>query len=287
MLDEHLTSDTSAQPVPLTVVAETADPVQAAIDILMTKHQVPQRDAAQLLRRASEDLQRPLPEAARDVIRISLPASVLPISGGIQLRSSSTAAGQAASAQSQETAPSVTAQVRAPGGEAALQLLQLLVRGTLPSLLQGISELAVSTVPGCRWASVRVIRDGEPALASSSEAWIHAVDETQFQSGEGPCLQAVRTSAPVYLDLLEADAAGEWQRAAKEAGITATMSLPLPSPADSVAVLNLHSCRPAGWPSAARTVAAELAEQIGMALMISHRLEGPARDDRHSASAFS
>jgi hypothetical protein len=278
MLDENLSSDAPAQPVPLEVVAETGDLVEAAVEVLMMRHQVPHPDAAQLLRQASEDMERPLQETAEDVVRISLPASGVPTRRDIRLRSVSRAPAKLTSARVAALPVPAREKAGPPAARAAVRLLRLLAVSDLPELLDGISELAVTVVAGCRFAGIRVIRDGQPALVASSDASIHAVDEIQFRTGDGPYLQAIRTSAPVYIDAVDDVDSEAWRCAAKEAGITASMSLPLPSPPDVVAVLSLHSTLPTGWPREARPAARDFAEQVGLALMIGHHGSDLAKD---------
>jgi len=56
-----------------------------------------------------------------------------------------------------------------------------------------IAEAAVSTIAGCRMASVTLLESSRYRTAASTDAAASAVDHAQYQSNEGPCLDAVDT----------------------------------------------------------------------------------------------
>ena len=62
----------------------------------------------------------------------------------------------------------------------------------LSEVLERITEAAVLTVPGCRYASVTICdTDGCRTIAATDEN-AAAVDRAQYEVGEGPCLDALR-----------------------------------------------------------------------------------------------
>ena len=64
-------------------------------------------------------------------------------------------------------------------------------------VLLRIAEAAVSTVAGCRMASVTVSEAGAFRTVASTEAAARATDEAQYQADQGPCLDAL-TEPVVY-----------------------------------------------------------------------------------------
>jgi hypothetical protein len=66
---------------------------------------------------------------------------------------------------------------------------------TFDDVLLRIAETAVSTVAGCRMASVTLTEGYGYRTAASTDSAATAVDHAQYQSDEGPCLDAV--DAPV------------------------------------------------------------------------------------------
>jgi len=58
-------------------------------------------------------------------------------------------------------------------------------------VLSRIAEAAVSTISGCRMASVTLCEQSGYRTAASTDLAATAVDQAQYQSHEGPCLDAV------------------------------------------------------------------------------------------------
>jgi GAF domain-containing protein len=154
------------------------------------------------------------------------------------------------------------------------RLLDILVETTdLREILETVTELAIDTIPGCESASVTVIREHDPATVASSDRRARAVDEAQYRVGTGPCLLAARTDEIVQVDdVRTAVIPGEWKQVALEAGITATLSMPIASDANVAAGLNLYSGLRAGWSIEAIDAADLLAAYTGDAITLAYRL---------------
>ena len=68
---------------------------------------------------------------------------------------------------------------------------QLYDADNFDDVLLRIAEAAVSTIAGCRMASVTLSERGGYRTAASTDPAATAVDQAQYHSHEGPCLEAV------------------------------------------------------------------------------------------------
>jgi hypothetical protein len=68
---------------------------------------------------------------------------------------------------------------------------QLYDADSFDDVLSRIAEAAVSTITGCRMASVTLLEQSGYRTAASTDPAATAVDHAQYQSDEGPCLDAV------------------------------------------------------------------------------------------------
>ena len=68
---------------------------------------------------------------------------------------------------------------------------QLYDADSFDDVLSRIAEAAVSTIAGCRMASVTLVERSGYRTAASTDPAATAVDQAQYQSHEGPCLDAV------------------------------------------------------------------------------------------------
>ena len=137
----------------------------------------------------------------------------------------------------------------------ALTALSRYLAGELSvdDLLRQVAELTVESVPGATSATVSVERRGRPSTAAATDQAAVSLDETQYRSGTGPCLEAWREQHVVRLD----DAADAVDRypafasAAQEHGLRSVMSLPLRSPAGGLGSLNVYGRRARAFVAAA------------------------------------
>jgi hypothetical protein len=68
---------------------------------------------------------------------------------------------------------------------------QLYDADSFDDVLSRIAEAAVSTIAGCRMASVTLLEQSGYRTAASTDPAAAAVDQAQYKSQEGPCLDAV------------------------------------------------------------------------------------------------
>ena len=165
----------------------------------------------------------------------------------------------------------------AAGQSIAEMLLDLLaVAAHLGELLAGITDLAIETVPACESASITVIHQTIPSTAASFDARARRIDEGQYSDGQGPCLRAARTGETVQIDDISTTShtasSPTWRRVAREAHVTASLSIPLTSTANIEAALNLYTTQTGGWISGTYDAAELLATYSGDALTIAYRI---------------
>jgi GAF domain-containing protein len=136
-----------------------------------------------------------------------------------------------------------------PLTESLLLLARILFAGqSVSETLDAVAQLAQQNIPGCDAASVTVMHDGRPSTTVSTSDMAWNVDQHQYDSDQGPCLDAVRLRTIVRVDSYMDET--RWPRltpAALEHGVRSSLSLPLVALDEPVGALNLYSTRPAGF----------------------------------------
>jgi GAF domain-containing protein len=118
----------------------------------------------------------------------------------------------------------------------------LIPDGTLDATLQRVAELAVQEVDGCDMAGVTVMRDGKPETTVFTDPTAPHIDQAQYESGSGPCLEAFMTGHVLRIvDTASEDRWPEFAAAAHAEGVNSTLSLPLLVGASTLGALNLYS----------------------------------------------
>lgn len=77
----------------------------------------------------------------------------------------------------------------------AVHKLSSLLEGddSLGVTLNTIVELAVGTLPGCDSCGVTLRHDGKMLTAAASDEYTLEIDKIQYETDEGPCVEALRT----------------------------------------------------------------------------------------------
>ncbi len=113
----------------------------------------------------------------------------------------------------------------------------------IDGFLTRAARLSVALVPACDTCSVSVVTDaGKVRTRASSDDLAARVDQHQYDEGEGPCLEAIETGAPVRSVLFVEET--RWSKFSKMAaaeGVAGSYSVPLQAAERTVGALNLYS----------------------------------------------
>jgi GAF domain-containing protein len=118
----------------------------------------------------------------------------------------------------------------------------LLSDETMRSSLQRVAFLSVRAIEVCDAAGVSVVSDGGVTTAASSDNRVEAVDEIQYRTGQGPCLQAITDGRIFRLDSMDEETRWpEFTAVAAECGVRGCLALPLIEDGETFGALNLYS----------------------------------------------
>jgi len=153
------------------------------------------------------------------------------------------------------------------------QLLGLLVESPdLDAFLEKMVHLAAGVVTPVAGCGLTVRRDGQPFSAAASNDLAAQVDEIQYGTDEGPCLQAMRSGTVVQVDDLSQEERWDSYRPhALANGIMSSLSLPLVVDGECLGALNLYSATPAAFAGPQRAQGEAFAAQCTAALTLALR----------------
>ncbi len=119
----------------------------------------------------------------------------------------------------------------------------LLGEMSMDGLLDSVTTLAAHSLPGCDAASVSLVRNGRTTTPVSSAAFAREVDQSQYDTGQGPCLSAIETAQVVRVDSFPDGRWPEFAARASAQGVGSSLSVPLAVGDDVIGALNLYSTR--------------------------------------------
>jgi transcriptional regulator with GAF, ATPase, and Fis domain len=121
----------------------------------------------------------------------------------------------------------------------------LLAESDVQTTLQRIVDLAVDTIDGCDHAGITFLHAGVFTTPAASDDVPVKVDEIQYETGEGPCIDAMRDHEVFRTgDLGSEERWPEFAgRAQRETGITSMMGFRLFVAEDTLGALNVYSKR--------------------------------------------
>ena len=153
----------------------------------------------------------------------------------------------------------------------------LFAAGSVTATLEQVVELAVETIEGCDLAGL-FISDGKAIISPSSDgSTLQEIDALQYETGEGPCLDAIAHRLIFYADDLQTDM--RWpQFAPRAASVSVRSVLALPfGTAEAGGALNLYARYPAAFGVIDRGKGVILASMAGLALSAAHNAEDQER----------
>ena len=142
---------------------------------------------------------------------------------------------------------------------------QLFAPGSVAGSLQLTVDLAVASIDGCDLAGVFVLQGDRVTTAAASDPMVVELDELQFATNEGPCLDAVTHGRSSYASDLTDDE--RWPRfgpAAAQAGVRSVLAFRMSD--RPVSVLNLYARLPAAFGATDRAKGLIFATLAGIAL---------------------
>ena len=150
------------------------------------------------------------------------------------------------------TDPSTSADGRADGQDrppasadvqqAFAELGRLMLDQPLSAFLSRVAELAAKTLPDVDGLSITLIEDGRARSAAFTSPVAAMLDERQYESGFGPCMDAAQSGETVRVDLGAAeDVYPAFAGVARRQGVRAAAAVGMPVPQRVVGSLNLYS----------------------------------------------
>lgn len=141
--------------------------------------------------------------------------------------------------------------------------------------LQKFTELAVEGVEGCDYAGVSMVSGDEITTPAATDDVPVDVDRIQYETGQGPCLDAIRHHEVFRTgDLRKEDRWPKFAtRATQETGVRSMLAVRLFLAEDTFGSLNLYSMRPDAFTDDSAVVARLLATQAAVALSAARESE--------------
>jgi len=142
---------------------------------------------------------------------------------------------------------------------------------TLQDTLDRVAGLAVEAIEPVDMAGVTMVVEGARRTPVFTHASAPEIDEAQYATGEGPCVEALESG--LVTEITSTLAPGRFQdfRAAAAAhGVLSTLSFPLLVDKHAVGALNLYARREHAFGDAERNDAAVFASQAAIVLANTH-----------------
>ena len=121
----------------------------------------------------------------------------------------------------------------------------LVADASIGDTLQRVAEISVDAVPCAVMAGITMLDEREQATtAVFTDAGAPEIDQAQYDTGRGPCLDSWRRREVVRLDDVDGDGAADYPEfadACREHGIFSTLSLPLLNGDLGMGALNLYA----------------------------------------------
>jgi GAF domain-containing protein len=137
----------------------------------------------------------------------------------------------------------------------------------LSQTLGRVAELAKQTLPGAAEVSVTLMDGGKVSSVVFTGALAAQLDERQYESGFGPCMDAALTGATVTIPDTAADPTyPDFGRAARRQGITHTLSVGLPVARQTIGALNIYGNDERPFDQATRELATAFASYAAVAV---------------------
>ncbi|GAA2992357.1 GAF and ANTAR domain-containing protein [Streptosporangium longisporum] len=124
----------------------------------------------------------------------------------------------------------------------------LVVTETFEEFLHELTVATVAALPEGSMCGLTVVRDERAVTLSTSDALTLAVDQIQYRTGEGPCLDTLASGQVNHI--ADTSAEPRWRSFCTEAfahGVRSCLALPLMAPGGQVGGYNLYNTHPGAF----------------------------------------
>ena len=140
--------------------------------------------------------------------------------------------------------------------------------GTLRDTLQRVAELTVRALPQVDHVGITMMVDGRPGTAIFTHPEVPEIDQAQYRTGIGPCLDAFREGRPhIIVSTLERGRWQEFRDSAAEHGVYSSLSVPLIAQDGPIGALNMYAERERAFDGGDIEVASAFASQAAFLLV--------------------
>ena len=137
----------------------------------------------------------------------------------------------------------------------------------LDETLQRVVDLAMDYIEPCDGATLMVVNGGSVTTPASTGADANAADLAQFETGEGPCLSAMRDHETVTMeDIADDDRWPRWRDKVADLGWGSMIGLRLFVAEDTMGALDLYSRRPSAFDNHDEALARVFASHASVAM---------------------
>ena len=154
--------------------------------------------------------------------------------------------------------------------EALASITRFLVTDvSLGDVLLQVAQATVNAMPGAEMAGITMGSvDGKPVTGVFTDPESPEIDAAQYESGNGPCLEAWRTKRVIRVDdmNLAHERYPEFSTVALAHSVRSTLSLPLVAGEQGIGALNLYAGQPGSFSSEDEQIGMELASTAAVVL---------------------
>lgn len=157
----------------------------------------------------------------------------------------------------------------------------------LRGVLGQVAGLAKRTLVSNGDVSVTLIRGGQAYTAAFTGESALALDETQYESGYGPCMDAAGAAETLMIPDMAAE--GRWPafaRTAVGAGVRSSLSISLPIQDSVVGALNIYAVKPHAFDADAIVAGRTFAGYAAVAIANAHLLDNASATARQMSEAM-
>ena len=113
---------------------------------------------------------------------------------------------------------------------------------TMQQTLDRVAEVTTVALPRAEFVGITMMANGRPQTTVFTDVASPEIDQAQYDTGSGPCLDAFRTGDIHRIDSMHAERRWpEFRQACLEHGVLSTLSLPLTVEEQTNGALNLYA----------------------------------------------